>query len=52
MEKKSLYIYKLDAQGNKVKFPNDTMPAKLGEYTYTAQRMAGTYNKKHKNENK
>lgn len=42
MEKKSLYIYKLDAQGNKVKFPNDTMPAKLGEYTYTAQRMAGT----------
>ncbi len=42
MEKQSLYIYKLDAQGNKVKFPNDTMPAKLGEYTYTAQRMAGT----------
>lgn len=42
MEKQSLYIYKLDAHGNKVKFPNDTMPAKLGEYTYTAQRMAGT----------
>ncbi len=42
MEKQSLYIYKLDAQGNKIKFPNDIMPAKLGEYTYTAQRMAGT----------
>lgn len=42
MEKQSLYIYKLDGQGGKVKFPNDTMPAKLGEYTYTAQRMAGT----------
>lgn len=42
MEKQSLYIYKLDAQGNKQKFPNDTYPAKLGEYTYTAQRMAGT----------
>ena len=42
MEKKSLYIYKLDEQGNKVKFPNSDMPAKLGEYTYSAQRMAGT----------
>ena len=42
MEKKSLYIYKLDEQGNKVMFPNSDMPAKLGEYTYSAQRMAGT----------
>lgn len=42
MEKKSLYIYKLDEQGNKVKFPNSDMPSKLGEYTYSAQRMAGT----------
>lgn len=42
MEKKSLYIYKLDEQGNKVRFPNSDMPAKLGEYTYSAQRMAGT----------
>lgn len=42
MEKKSLYIYKLDEQGNKVKFPNSDMPAKIGEYTYSAQRMAGT----------
>ena len=42
MEKKSLYIYKLDEQGNKVKFPNSDMPAKLGEYTYSSQRMAGT----------
>ena len=42
MEKKSLYIYKIDEQGNKVKFPNSDMPAKLGEYTYSAQRMAGT----------
>ena len=42
MEKQSLYIYKLDAHGEKVKFPNETMSAKLGEYTYTAQRMAGT----------
>ena len=42
MEKESLYILKLDTQGSKVKFPNADMPAKLGEYTYTAQRMAGT----------
>ena len=42
MEKLSLYIYKLDTHGEKVKFPNETMSAKLGEYTYTAQRMAGT----------
>lgn len=42
MEKESLYIYKLDTQGSKVKFPNPDIPAKLGEYTYTAQRMAGT----------
>lgn len=42
MEKQSLYIYKLDTHGEKVKFPNETMSAKLGEYTYTAQRMAGT----------
>lgn len=42
MEKESLYIFKLDAQGSKVKFPNADTPAKLGEYTYTAQRMAGT----------
>lgn len=42
MEKKSLYIYKLDEQGNKVMFPNSDMPAKLGEYTYSTQRMAGT----------
>lgn len=42
MEKKILYIYKLDEQGGKVKFPNSDMPAKLGEYTYSAQRMAGT----------
>lgn len=42
MEKQSLYIYKLDTHGGKVKFPNETMSAKLGEYTYTAQRMAGT----------
>lgn len=42
MEKESLYIYKLDIQGNKVKFPNSDLPAKLGEYTYSAQRMAGT----------
>lgn len=42
MEKKSLYIYRLDEEGNKIKFPNSDMPAKLGEYTYSAQRMAGT----------
>ena len=42
MEKESLYIFKLDAQGSKIKFPNADTPAKLGEYTYTAQRMAGT----------
>ena len=42
MEKESLYIFKLDTQGSKVKFPNADTPAKLGEYTYTAQRMAGT----------
>ena len=42
MEKESLYILKLDTQGSKVKFPNADIPAKLGEYTYTAQRMAGT----------
>lgn len=42
MEKESLYILKLDTQGSKVKFPNADTPAKLGEYTYTAQRMAGT----------
>lgn len=42
MEKESLYIFKLDTQGGKEKFPNADMPAKLGEYTYTAQRMAGT----------
>lgn len=42
MEKESLYILKLDTQGSKVKFPNADAPAKLGEYTYTAQRMAGT----------
>lgn len=42
MEKESLYILKLDTQRSKVKFPNADMPAKLGEYTYTAQRMAGT----------
>ncbi|WP_260401751.1 hypothetical protein [Phocaeicola vulgatus] len=42
MEKESLYILKLDTQGSKVKFPNADMPAKLGEYIYTAQRMAGT----------
>lgn len=42
MEKKSLYIFKLNTQGYKVKFPDSGMPAKLGEYTYTAQRMAGT----------
>lgn len=42
MEKESLYILKLDTQGSKVKFPNADMPAKSGEYTYTAQRMAGT----------
>lgn len=42
MGKESLYILKLDTQGSKVKFPNADMPAKLGEYTYTAQRMAGT----------
>ena len=42
MEKENLYILKLDTQGSKVKFPNADMPAKLGEYTYTAQRMAGT----------
>lgn len=42
MEKESLYIFKFDAQGNKVRFPNSDMPAKLGEYTYSAQRMAGT----------
>lgn len=42
MEKESLYILKLDTQGSKVKFPNANAPAKLGEYTYTAQRMAGT----------
>lgn len=42
MEKESLYIYKLDTQGGKAKFPNSGIPAKLGEYTYTAQRMAGT----------
>ncbi len=42
MEKLILYIYKLDTHGEKVKFPNETMSAKLGEYTYTAQRMAGT----------
>lgn len=42
MEKESLYIFKLDAQGSKIKFPNADTPAKLGEYTYSAQRMAGT----------
>lgn len=42
MEKESLYIFKLDTQGEKVKFPNADMPAKLGEYTYSSQRMAGT----------
>ena len=42
MEKESLCIFKLDTQGGKEKFPNADMPAKLGEYTYTAQRMAGT----------
>lgn len=42
MEKESLYILKLDTQRSKVKFPNADTPAKLGEYTYTAQRMAGT----------
>lgn len=42
MEKESLYILKLDTQGSKVRFPNADIPAKLGEYTYTAQRMAGT----------
>lgn len=42
MKKESLYILKLDTQGSKVKFPNADIPAKLGEYTYTAQRMAGT----------
>ena len=42
MEKESLYIFKLDTQGRKVKFPNSNMPARLGEYTYSAQRMAGT----------
>lgn len=42
MEKESLYIFKLDDQGNKIKFPNPNIPAKIGEYTYSAQRMAGT----------
>lgn len=42
MEKQSLYIFKKDADGNKVKFPNADYPARLGEFTYTAQRMAGT----------
>ena len=42
MEKQSLYIFKKDADGNKAKFPNADYPARLGEFTYTAQRMAGT----------
>lgn len=40
MQKESLHIYTLDAQGNKIPFPSAQEPVVLNEWTYTAERMA------------
>lgn len=41
MLKKSLHIYTVDEQGNKVSFPSAKNPAILSDWSYTGQRMSG-----------